>query len=369
MRSDYMVFNRNDFKPIYFQLAEKIKRDIDSGVIRQGSKLPTEEELASEMRICRPTVRSALKKLEAEGYLFRVRGKGTFASLPQKREKRIIIASEAILHQNRNLHSVVAGIITRAQNDGIKIHLARKDELPDVISGIRNNEQFQSGIIFIHNYTFDESLLKEMDKLNIPWLIEGGEHPFNCSYVDIDNDSAMRKVVDHLVDFGHKDIAVLSLSNPLNSHLAQRHESAISRIKEKTGAFDSKRLFVIPESRLTDGTDEACAELFKRGKRPTAIVCVSDTQAVRVVLWLTAHGISVPGNVSVTGFDDLLEYNKILRPRLTTVRLDYFDMGMKASDTLISMMDNFQNHRMQLKMDLELIIRGSTGKNNKVEPS
>lgn len=68
--------------PLYWQLAERLRRQIAEGGYREGTQLPTEDELGREFGVSRITVRGALERLAAEGLLRRERGRGTFVAAP-----------------------------------------------------------------------------------------------------------------------------------------------------------------------------------------------------------------------------------------------------------------------------------------------
>lgn len=75
--------NSTDSTPLYLQLTDQIKQLINNGQISVGSLLPSEPELVEKLSISRSTVRQALSQLEAQGYVVRRRGKGTYASKPK----------------------------------------------------------------------------------------------------------------------------------------------------------------------------------------------------------------------------------------------------------------------------------------------
>ncbi|UJW58353.1 GntR family transcriptional regulator [Bacillus sp. A116_S68] len=74
------MIDKNSPIPIYYQLEEKIKTQIDQGDLQPGDMLPSEREYASQYAISRMTVRQAITKLVNDGYVYRKKGTGTFVS-------------------------------------------------------------------------------------------------------------------------------------------------------------------------------------------------------------------------------------------------------------------------------------------------
>lgn len=354
-------FKRDDFKPMYYQLATRFRQDIQRGAIQPDDKLPPEEKLANQLGVCRSTVRNAFNKLEAEGYLFRVKGKGTFATVPKKRTKRIIVARDGIPHEIRPLHSMLAGIVSRSQESDVQVRIHTLDELKSMASDLRNNEFFTSGVIFLHNMGYDAELLDLLDRLHIPWLIQGSYHESTHNYLDLDNVSAMNQVVDHLLELGHRRFAIITQPGVETSHQKQRTAAAIARIREKNSTFDESLLFEIPHRNVIESIPPICEKIMTLKTPPTAIVCVADTFAANAILWFNHHGVPVPERISVTGFDDIPDLHSVVRPYLTTVRLDYFELGERLADAVVDMMTDYPNEKIQINIELELIKRDSTG--------
>lgn len=69
-----------DVRPLYAQLTDKIRQQISGGVLVQGDKLPSVRELAVELSINPNTIQRAYESLEAEGYVYSIPGKGSFAA-------------------------------------------------------------------------------------------------------------------------------------------------------------------------------------------------------------------------------------------------------------------------------------------------
>ena len=69
--------------PLYFQLKELVLDEIKKGNYKEGDMIPTENEISEEFQISRTTVRQAITELVQEGWLYRVKSKGTFVTRPK----------------------------------------------------------------------------------------------------------------------------------------------------------------------------------------------------------------------------------------------------------------------------------------------
>jgi len=79
--------------PVYYQLKEALKEQIESGVYKPHERLPSERELEEAYRISRMTARRALEELEAEGYIYRAQGRGSFVAEPKIRQGLLWLTS------------------------------------------------------------------------------------------------------------------------------------------------------------------------------------------------------------------------------------------------------------------------------------
>ncbi len=93
---------------------------------------------------------------------------------------------------------------------------------------------------------------------------------------------------------------------------------------------------------------------------PRAIACANDQTALGVMYALAQHGIDVPGDVAVTGFDDI-PMARHLRPQLTTVRQPIQEIGATAFDVLHSMISSGARAERDVMLPTRLIVRASCG--------
>ena len=88
-------------------------------------------------------------------------------------------------------------------------------------------------------------------------------------------------------------------------------------------------------------------------QRPTAVMCINDVLAVGAVLKAQEIGLSVPQDVSITGFDDI-EIASLVAPKLTTVHVPHRQMGSLAASELVDLIENRQTSRT---VELESVIK------------
>lgn len=146
----------------------------------------------------------------------------------------------------------------------------------------------------------------------------------------------------HLIELGHRRIGVVSL-NPALRATALRGAGHRSAFAEGGLSFDAD-LEVPGFTGPVDNEDlvayDAARRLLASPNRPTAIICGNDRVAMKVYAAAATTGLSIPGDLSVIGFDDMTIISETLHPRLTSVALPYYEIGRLAVETLVSLRQN-----------------------------
>ena len=141
-------------------------------------------------------------------------------------------------------------------------------------------------------------------------------------------------------------------------------ENALDRID---GVRDAMQNAGIPLEQLTivatryslqNGAD-AFDELMSRSPRPTAVICGNDVLATGAISRARERGIRVPGEISITGFDDI-DLAEVIQPKLTTVHVPHRRMGETAARLLLEII-NGQTDCKSVELDTEIVIRESLG--------
>jgi len=181
-----------------------------------------------------------------------------------------------------------------------------------------------------------------------------GRHHLGVDAVLPDNVLGARAVAEHVLSLGHRRIAVASGSRQLTT-VADR----LAGIEQACTAagLDFADLPVVEADFTRAGGKEAAERILTDHPGITALLALNDDMAIGVLSTLRARGVSVPGQVSVTGFDDVAVAGD-LAPSLTTVRLPMAEMGEQA--LLLALKDPGTRPRRRT-VGAELVVRGSTG--------
>ncbi|MEV4173142.1 LacI family DNA-binding transcriptional regulator [Nonomuraea sp. NPDC049709] len=166
-----------------------------------------------------------------------------------------------------------------------------------------------------------------------------------------------RSATEHVIRFGHRRIAWIG--GPLGS------APSLERFHGYQAALDSAgiapdRALVRHEAFSVEAGQRHGHALLSLDERPTAIVAGNDEIAVGVLAAAKELGISVPGELSVTGFDDTPQA-QWTTPRLTSVRQPLVGMGRMAVETVLGMADGVQPASRHLQLATTLSVRDSTG--------
>ncbi len=348
---------RKDHSPLYCRIAESLRAKIFAGEYAPLARLPAEKVLGEIYDASRITIRSALKKMETEGLIHRVNGKGTFVAKLKGKQRQIVLVLEKAPGEARHLHELVMGALIKAQEDGFSLLVVTCTQFRGFMKEAIANPARQTGALLLRCREFHREDIVFAEKHGIPCLLEGGERLKGLNWMAIDNEGAIRQLVDHLHGLGRRRFGIFSEETP----------SAWSPFKERQAAARARLTALgVPDKDISsvtlhpgDRPYDLTAAFFKGGKKPDALICVNDIIAVQALKWLADNGRHVPKEVAVTGFDDILPA-RFATPPLTTVCQNYYEAGAAAVAQLRSMMDDFDNKRVQIVRRLPLVIRAST---------
>lgn len=219
------------------------------------------------------------------------------------------------------------------------------------------------GIIFGSVKTNDRKVIKFSEQ-GLPYITYHRHLTNNNSnFVISDDIEGIKVAVKHLVGLGHKDIAYISGPTSFSTGL--------NRLK---GFIESRKLFKINNDRdfIQEGdfsekkSWQATKRLLSLTNPPTAILAANDLMAISALDCILQHGLSVPKNISLIGYDNinLASHARIM---LTTVSVTKKKMARLAAELLIKKIVEREKDPSIVQMELEpkLILRMTTAKVNK----
>jgi len=202
------------------------------------------------------------------------------------------------------------------------------------------------------------SLMALLSQRGMPWVHTGAfPAPAGAACVGFRNRETILRVVRYLLDLGHRRIAMLAGNAAGNDRAADRIDGVRQALRAARLTLPPHALVQAPYTLLA--AREGSRALLAVQPAPTALVCGNDVLAWGAMLECQAQGIDVPGALSVVGFDDL-EMSRHWQPALTTMHVPTERMWSLAADYLIDRLNGTLDHVVQMEVDVELLVRGST---------
>lgn len=259
-------------------------------------------------------------------------------------------------HSPHYIHQIQTGVWARCIEEGVRMLAQPTDvalaNLAREIGGLIDQTQVD-GVILSSPVTDAAVALAELDRRGVPYVrISPGTEHDRSSSVSMDDVQAADDMTSHLIALGHRRIGfIIGHSNHTASDLRL---FGYRRALDRAGlAFEPK--YVRP-GQFDFASGEAAADvLLDLPQPPTAIFASNDDMAAGVLTVAHRRGLSVPGDLSVAGFDDTALAGQ-LWPPLTTVRQPTRELAYAAASLLFGTEDQVVHRRLPH----ELVIRGST---------
>ncbi len=202
----------------------------------------------------------------------------------------------------------------------------------------------------------DEKLVSLLKASRIPCVTIYSyleDSPVPC--IGIDNYNSAQQLISLILQLGHTRIGMIS--GPVNGN--DRQQARIKAFRDMLGRRGLQPVVQTIEKSytLTDG-GEALRRLYAMHPEITAVICNSDVIAFGVLAECRKLGLAVPGDISVTGFDDV-SFAPLLDPSLTTVSVEAAEMGRQAVLSLIHNLDEGQPI-LSSRFETAVILRKST---------
>ncbi len=198
--------------------------------------------------------------------------------------------------------------------------------------------------------------LNELIKARIPSVfIDLNISGKNATYVMSRNIEGAEKAIDYLYSLGHRKIAMITgekMTKPAQDRL-QGYRKALKKYN-----IPCKEKWIVEGEFSENGGFKSMKKIIKQPELPTAIFCQGDTIAIGAIKAIHKSKYNVPEDFSIIGFDDI-EISRYIEPQLTTVHQNKFEMGKKAAEQLINIINNSAEIYPPILLPTRLIKRKS----------
>jgi DNA-binding LacI/PurR family transcriptional regulator len=219
------------------------------------------------------------------------------------------------------------------------------------------------GVVAI-GLTDDHPEIDEIRRAGLPMVLVDSNASEAVASVDVDDEGGARLAARHLLDLGHRDIAILAIDGPRST--GREEGGVVGRRLRGYRATLSDAGIDVPADEIATGPAsiaggrEAFGRLWDAGRRPTALLAMSDGMAIGAIEAIHERGRTVPGDISVVGFDDV-DLAASTNPPLTTVHQPVRGKGETAVRMLLSVIEGRDAAPGHQRLDTRLVVRSSTG--------
>lgn len=288
-------------------------------------------------------------------------------SLVNQNTKTIGVITPSI--NNLFFPTVIKGIESVLRKNEYSIYLCDTDDKSEEeINYIKSLIGRQvDGIISIDPKTenMDNGFYEDISK-NIPLVcINGYNEGVNCNFVLNDETSGAEQAMEYLIDSGHTNIIFIRGEKSYSYDLK---EAVYKKVLKENKLLKNKKIINIGEGNSNNTVENTMDIIYKRlkkikNKSPMAFFTCNDLMALGVMNACKKANFSVPEDISIIGFDNILVSN-LVEPKLTTVDQNMYALGENAANRILHIIRNEDKELTKIILDTKLIIRGSCSKVN-----
>ena len=210
----------------------------------------------------------------------------------------------------------------------------------------------------------DHPEIAEIRRAGLPMTTVDSDLFDEIPSVDVDDEGGAEAAAAHLVELGHRDILVIGIERAEHAPsgaddvVARRLRGYRTKLATVGIAVADEDVIVSPATFA--GGLSAIDRAWEAGRRPTAILAMSDAIAIGAIRGLRDRGLSIPADVSVVGFDDI-ELAQMTDPPLTTVHQPIRGKGEEAARLLLAVLAGRGEPPGHRRLPTRLVIRASAG--------
>ena len=337
---------------LYIKISEKLKSDMENGILKPGVQLPGVRQLAEEFETSVKTVSRALDELEDSGYIERTQGKGIFTKAAAG-----VTASNSLWgclcpgSGDYAADNLVTALEEQAGASAGELLIRRFEPVNETFSDLVGSmmEKKVRGLFIVSSDPPPGLSISA----GLPFFYLGGcrDLPVGLHSIAWDLRGGMDLCVEHLTGNGHTDMGFIGGDSAL-----QHFRSSLARMGLE---FDPARTELVSPGGA-DGFSSMCNILSRSGKI-TALICMHDSLAAGALKAAENEGLSVPEDVCVIGWGGT-DLGAMAVPAITTLSYDSKAMASAALGCMerITSAPHAAGYVLRMLIPLDLIVRDSS---------
>ena len=354
------------------EVFDYLERLISTEEIQNGDPLPGENDLSATLSVSRNTVRHAINELSKKYRIERTPGRGSVylgevSPSPNTKSIGIINSSLSYTIYPEMIHGVKEGLF----NGGYSMLLANGNYDPEKEkeSAKRMLANGVSGIIVeptnSGRLNEDSEIVQVLNRSGVPVVTTNCEIPgLQASFVTVDDARIGEDAVDFLLGLGHRRIACAFKSDTQAGEL--RYQGYVRALERAGIPVDPElaRRYTQEDEPSLPGVwfTRDILENTSRSTRPTAFVYFNDQVAHQAYSAFAELDLTVPGDVSVVGIDNIPESVRAI-PSLTTFNHPKYVMGKLAAEVMLARLGKHDDRLLHgVTMRAQLVQRDSTAR-------
>jgi DNA-binding LacI/PurR family transcriptional regulator len=353
---------------------EILRQRLLTGVWRPNDRLPSERDLAEELNVCAATVQRHLRELQNEGLIWGWPGKGRFVTGVGQRPRTGNIG--VVLFDSRHMANpamsdVVAsiGAIAAEAKRGLRIFIGNELQISEkpAEKGPASNSDHAGFLgspsnlgvdgLIVLTQRIDPDAVRRLATI-LP-VVSSHLLPIpNVSCVVLDMAAGAYDAMRHLLDLGHRHIAMLT-KQPSDAFARAARDGARLAIGGLGASQSDVNLEVHTAAEFEQAEGYRLGkEILAQSARPTAVICVDDKLPLGVLQAAEEMGLQVPRDLSVIAWHDALAERKPVS--ITSVTFDRADAGARMCNRLLEYIETPAHQYEPEYVRPHLLVRQST---------
>lgn len=332
------------FEPLYISIRKHLLDLMEKNKHIANFKLPSENQLALKFGTSRITAKNAILSLEKDGLVYRMQGKGTFAtaksselelSHTEKQNATICLVIPSV--QGNFLGKIIEGVHSFLHEHRLNLSImvtASDQNLEEIMIQNAVSNNCKGLIVFPVDHSIYNKEIVKLSLSNFPIVLIDRYLPgLDISYVACDHYKAAYNGTSHLLKKGHKNIGFIALEPEAASSVLERTDGYRQAMTDYFGSYDES-LHLMCEPHAQDFLSRAEAYLSSHPDL-TALITTSTGYGAQLVRLLKQKGLRIPEDITLMLFDNEFEgYMDLLSFKPIIIDQDPYGIGYKAGEII-----------------------------------